>query len=247
MTEEEQSLANRSRSGDRAAFEALIHRTGRWLYARLYLQTGDPHRAEDLTQETFLTAWRRIGELSDSAAFRGWLAAIAHSVLLDSIKRERSKKRFRPGSTPMELDTLANADASPGEAADAAEQRQRALVMLRNLPEQFREPLMLRYLGGADYETISRQLGLNQRLPPRPSPTWAETVARPNDIAACGLAYSPRDSHAYSRSRLVSSHTSPPTSPAAFPRTIATASSNTSPSVLLAPPSSPPFSKWTKK
>ena len=52
----EEELAARSRSGDRAAFETLVRRTGRWVFARLYLQTGDAHRAEDLTQETFFTA-----------------------------------------------------------------------------------------------------------------------------------------------------------------------------------------------
>ena len=160
MTEDEEALAVRSRSGDRAAFEALIRRNSRWVYAHLYLQSGDAHRAEDLTQETFLTAWRRIGELTDPAAFRGWLSTIAHHTLLDAVKHERRKKRWTLTRTQHDADPPASETDSPLAIAESAEERQRALEMLRALPEEYRVPLTLRYIGGADYEKISEQLAL---------------------------------------------------------------------------------------
>ena len=56
MLDDEQSLVIRSRDrGERAAFEDLVRRTARWLFARIYLETGgDVHRTDDLLQETFL-------------------------------------------------------------------------------------------------------------------------------------------------------------------------------------------------
>ena len=63
----------------------------------------------------------------------------------------------------MNGDVLGSIPArSPGppEAAVAEESRQKVLAMLRDLPEEYRLPLMLRYLHDHDYETISRQLGL---------------------------------------------------------------------------------------
>ena len=48
MSEADEALVMRSRGGDRAAFEELVRRTARLLFARAYLETGDSHRAEDL-------------------------------------------------------------------------------------------------------------------------------------------------------------------------------------------------------
>lgn len=158
MDESDQSLADRSRLGDRAAFEQLVRRTGRLVFARLYLDTANAHEAEDLTQETFLVAWRHIRRLSDSAAFRGWILSIAHSVHLDAIKRQSRKKRGKRGTATM--DHLADGSPTPPQHLEQEEQRQKVLIALRSLPEDHQRALALRYLAGSDYETISRQLGL---------------------------------------------------------------------------------------
>jgi len=91
MVDAEQALVIRSRSGDRAAFEELVRATARGLFSRIYLQTADKHRTEDLVQETFLRAWRKLDSLSDPKIFRGWLAAIAHAVVLDAASAIRGK------------------------------------------------------------------------------------------------------------------------------------------------------------
>jgi RNA polymerase sigma-70 factor (ECF subfamily) len=56
---------------------------------------------------------------------------------------------------------LVDGQPSPDESAQLQEQRERALSVLRSMPEEYRQALTLRYLGGADYETISRQLALS--------------------------------------------------------------------------------------
>jgi RNA polymerase sigma-70 factor (ECF subfamily) len=158
------ALVAASRRGDREAFEELVRRTARLVYARAYLETGDRHRAEDLVQETFLTAWRKLDQLTDAAGFRPWLMTILHSVLIDSVRRASRKKRKRGGGSgdAGESDVLRLADPSPtpAVAAQTNEERQRALSILRSLPREYQQVLMLRYLAGADYDTIARQLAL---------------------------------------------------------------------------------------
>jgi RNA polymerase sigma-70 factor, ECF subfamily len=153
------SLAEAARAGDRAAFETLVRRTARLTFARLYLETGDVHRAEDLVQETYLLAWRRIGDLSDPSRFRAWLVQIAHHVMIDQARHSSRKKRLAP-LAPASASEAAATGESPAESAAHAEQRQRVLTVLRQMPEEYRLPLILRYLGEADYETIGRQLAL---------------------------------------------------------------------------------------
>lgn len=160
VNETDEVLVARSRRGDRAAFEELVRRTARVVYSRLYLETGDAHRAEDLSQETFLIAWRNVRQVTDASGFRSWLFSIAHSALIDSLRREGRKKRSGTRVGAERMDEVSDRTPAPDESAQREESRQQVLSVLRSLPEEYRLPLTLRYIGGADYETIGRQLGL---------------------------------------------------------------------------------------
>src|SRR5437763_12656391 len=96
MTDGDTMLVGRAKTGDRAAFEELVRRTGRLVFAKLYLDTGDPHRAEDLLQDTYLLAFRSLHQLADPAGFRAWLLAVAHRAMLDAAKRDSRLKRSGP-------------------------------------------------------------------------------------------------------------------------------------------------------
>jgi RNA polymerase sigma-70 factor (ECF subfamily) len=157
--ETDEALAQRAQAGSREAFEELVRRTSRFLYARLYLETGDPHKSEDLVQETFMRAFRWIGRLTDPKGFRTWLVTISQSALIDDYRRANRKKRGAPAK--HESEALSQVAAPPEEDPSQQEARERARSVLQSLPEEYRLPLTLRYLEGADYESIGMQLGLN--------------------------------------------------------------------------------------
>jgi RNA polymerase sigma-70 factor (ECF subfamily) len=156
----EEALVRSARNGDRAAFEELIRRTSRLIFARLFLEVGDMHRAEDLLQETWLRAYRNLAKLEKPGDFRAWLLRIAQNVVIDDARRETRQKRAAPAARRTLLEGLADHTPLPGDALERDELREQVLAVLRSLPEEYRLPLTLRYLGGADYETISTQLGL---------------------------------------------------------------------------------------
>jgi RNA polymerase sigma-70 factor, ECF subfamily len=160
MSDTDTVLVRRAKTGDRAAFEELVRRTSRLVFARLYLDVGDAHRAEDLLQDTFLLAFRALPRLADPAGFRPWLLAIAHSVLVDAARRDTRLKRAPPTRTGTPLSASPGAGPRPDEEAQREESRQRVLAVLRSLPEDYRLPLTLRYIVGADAEAIGKQLGL---------------------------------------------------------------------------------------
>lgn len=161
MGESDIALVLRARNGDRAAFEELVRRTSRLVFARLCLDTGNASRAEDLLQETFLLAFRSLRRLTDPSGFRPWLLTIAHNVLIDAVRRDSRRKRASPPQSDTPLTAIAASDPSPDEIALREERRQQVLSALRSLPEEYRLPLSLRYLTGADYDTIGEQLGLS--------------------------------------------------------------------------------------
>lgn len=161
--EGEATLVIRSRSGDRAAFEELVRKTARGVFAQVFLQTADAHRAEDIVQETFLRAWSRIRSLDDPKLFRPWVRSIAKSALLDAVKRENRKKRgwfFRRRDQRAMLE-LEDQSASPGESIEQDEQRRQVLELLKTLPREYQDVISLRYLTGADYQTIAKQLAIS--------------------------------------------------------------------------------------
>lgn len=146
-------------SGHRGAFDRLIERTSRLVWSHLILRTRDRSLTEDLTQETFLRAWRSISELKDPATFRGWLIRIAENVRLDEIKHRTRTKRGEPIAMESSDEPMASG-LSPDEQAGESELTRRAIEAIHELPEQYQQVLSLRYLAGADYEQMSQQLAL---------------------------------------------------------------------------------------
>ena len=162
MGEGDEALVVAAQRGDRAAFEELVRRTSRLVFARLYLGTSDRHRAEDLLQETWLLAYRSLRRLHDPSSLRPWLLKIAHNVLAEAGRRDaRLKRTPPPRAQGPALAEVPSRRPSPDEDAERADTHHQVLAVLRSLPEDYRLPLTLRYITGADYDTIATQLGLS--------------------------------------------------------------------------------------
>jgi RNA polymerase sigma-70 factor (ECF subfamily) len=152
-------------AGDRGAFVRLVGSTGRLVFATVMLAVRDPHLAEDLTQETFLRAWRAIETLRDPGKFNAWLIGIARATCTDEARRRTRQKRATPDSParPQRVEGLRLVDDradTPLDQADQQERRELLIDALQSLPEPQRQVLSLRYLAGADYETIAQQLSM---------------------------------------------------------------------------------------
>jgi RNA polymerase sigma-70 factor (ECF subfamily) len=161
LTESDDNLVLRAQRGDRAAFEALVHRTARLVYARLYLETGDVQQAEDLAQEVFLAAWRGIGRVVRPEGFRAWLLAIAQNQAIDAARRAGRLKRPRLAGDADVLLRLPSAQPGPVQRLEDQERREQVLALLRSLPEEYRLALTLRYIGGLDHPSIAGQMGIS--------------------------------------------------------------------------------------
>src|SRR5262245_3920023 len=158
MTDSDASLVQRAQRGDRAAFDELVRRTSRLVFARLHLACGDLHQAEDLLQETLLTAFRSLAQLVEPDKFRPWLLRIAANTAINAARHDQRQKRTPPNHSPLR--GLPTVTRPPEQRLEDDERRQQLLGVLRALPEEYRVPLWLRYFGGADYETIQQQMGL---------------------------------------------------------------------------------------
>jgi RNA polymerase sigma-70 factor (ECF subfamily) len=118
--------------------------------------TGNPNDALDLTQETFLKAWQRIGSFRGESAVYTWLHSICSRLCIDFLRRQKN----RPGD---ELDE-GFADSSPGpdELAENAELRGQLQAALERLSPAHRQVLLLREISGLSYGQIARSLRVSE-------------------------------------------------------------------------------------
>jgi RNA polymerase sigma-70 factor (ECF subfamily) len=156
------SLA-RAQTGDRVAFTELVkgHRGAVFRFARHL--TPDAASAEDVLQETFITALQRLAEYRGEGSFKGWLFAIARTKAW----QQRRLRRGEPETwEPVEsLETLAQAAGygsplNPEEFASRVEQRALLEAALALLPLEEREAVVLRDVEGLSGEETAAALNL---------------------------------------------------------------------------------------
>jgi RNA polymerase sigma-70 factor (ECF subfamily) len=82
-------LLQRIRNGAHDEFAELVRRHQAHVFAILYRYERDPHRLEDLAQDTFLKAWRALAQFDGRAPFQHWLSRIAVHAALDHLRKQK--------------------------------------------------------------------------------------------------------------------------------------------------------------
>jgi RNA polymerase sigma-70 factor (ECF subfamily) len=140
------ALVARVRAGDRDAFGRLYDTYSRMVHGILLARV--PYgEVDDLVQDVFLVALRKIDSLRDANAFGPWLAMITRNRAMDFHRRSR--------------DTAELTDDLPAAATSAPEaEATEVLNLIRLLPEAYREPLILRFVEGMTGPEIAERTGL---------------------------------------------------------------------------------------
>jgi RNA polymerase sigma-70 factor (ECF subfamily) len=141
-------LVTAARGGDRDAFGQLYRRYGRMVHGVLLARVPRGH-VEDLVQDVFLLALRRLDTLRDPARFGGWLAMIARNRATDFHRRSR--------------DTVELSDEMPAPREQGGDAEALAVLgVLRALPEAYRETLVLRLVEGMTGPEIAARTGMTE-------------------------------------------------------------------------------------
>jgi RNA polymerase sigma-70 factor (ECF subfamily) len=157
---DEERLIADAQSGDRAAFEELVRMYAERLHAVVVRICASSHDAEDVTQETFLRAWRAIDRFDGRSHFFTWLYRIG----INEAKRHGKR---RQGMRLVSIDEAPPGELTdPGETPEArahqSETRAALDAAVRALPIDYRAPLVLRDIAGLSTAEAAETLGLGE-------------------------------------------------------------------------------------
>jgi RNA polymerase sigma-70 factor, ECF subfamily len=147
---DEECLLRGLRAGRPEASAELVRVHYQPVYRLLAHLTRDVHRAEDLTQETFITAWEKIGGFQQKSSLRTWLHRIAYTKFVDSQRTRQRAEGLRDRIEPSPVRSVDPLDAAAAD--DEANKLHRALDQL---DESDRGLLVLHYLQGLSYREMS--------------------------------------------------------------------------------------------
>ncbi len=158
-------LVARVLDGSSDAFRSLVERYQRPVLSVIARMVGDPATAEDLAQEAFVKAYRKLGTFDSRRKLASWLFKIAHNTTIDHLRRARLD------TVPLETTTADGEDSwetlraseaeGPERRAEAAQLIAGLEAALGRLRPSYREILLLRFQQGLAYHEIVEVTGLS--------------------------------------------------------------------------------------
>lgn len=151
--EEVELLVSRAQHGDRAAYGELVARFQNAVYAVALTRVHDHAEAQELTQEVFVHAMRKLAQLRDARCFAGWLKQITVRMAINRLTR----RHLAHGTEPEMLDSVAARTAGPVEELERTEARRQIHTGLDRLKPLDRSTLEAFYLRGRTLKQMSRE------------------------------------------------------------------------------------------
>src|SRR5262245_45250940 len=162
----DQRLVAAVRAGDDRAFEALYQRYHRRIHAYVMGMVKDHGRAEDVTQEVFVSALRRMRDTERPIAFKPWIYEIAKNACIDQFRRSRRAEEISleadEGFAPADYGRLVGSDPSPDAAVAAKQELDHLCGALGGLSDTHHEILVMREFEGLTYREIGDRLGMSR-------------------------------------------------------------------------------------
>ena len=168
----EQQWLRRAREGDPQAFASIVQAYQKPVYNLCYRTLGDPHEAEDATQEAFLRAYTNFHRYDPERRFLTWILSIASNHCIDRLRRRRqiwvslddadnSEGDESPLSERLAASDKGFAAESPQHRVERHETSEQIQRLLGRLTPEYRVPLILLYWYDLSYEEIAATLNLS--------------------------------------------------------------------------------------
>ncbi|MYE89053.1 sigma-70 family RNA polymerase sigma factor, partial [Candidatus Poribacteria bacterium] len=153
------TLIHRAQAGDGRAFAELMRAYHAYVCTIVIGIVKNSHDAEEVVQDTFLSAYRGLAQLEDSAKFKSWLAEIARNRARNWLRKQRGDIV----SIDEVSEHLLQTEDSPDERLTRQEQRELIRRTMETLPQKDRDIARAFYLEGASYNELTSTHGLSDK------------------------------------------------------------------------------------
>ena len=163
MEKDDGQLIRSILSGDDEAFGTLVQKYQKSVHALAWRKIGDFHYAEEITQDTFLQAYKKLSTLKDPNQLAGWLYVIANRLCIDWMRKKKPTMHSLENTAVKAIDKLMyERYILEQREAEAAEHRYEIVKrLLEKLPESERTVVTLYYLGEMTAKEIGQFLGVS--------------------------------------------------------------------------------------
>lgn len=150
-------------SGDESAFTVLVERHRKWVHSLAWREIGDFHAAQEITQDTFIQAFKSLPNLKDSNRFSAWLYVIAKRQCVEWLRKKPVVMQSLDAMPAAELEQLFYTQYLEEEQMQASTDELRGVVegLLQKLPAGERSVMVLHYFNGLTCEEVSERLDVS--------------------------------------------------------------------------------------
>lgn len=155
------SLVELSLAGDHDSFGRIVARYQSPICALAYSACGNVGRSEDIAQEIFIAAWRKLNSLRDPALFKAWLYGIARNLIHNAFRRQARDPLADAESLQDEMEPYSNA-GEPDTQTISKEEETILWHALSGLPVVYREPMVLFYRQNESIPQVADALEISE-------------------------------------------------------------------------------------
>lgn len=153
----DQALIAACLAGEAKAYSQLVIRHQQKVYGLLFRFLGGRDDAEDICQETFVTAYQKLRLFDGRSSFSTWVCKIALNKARDFIRAGKTEAESLADG--VELESVADEpDATPAHALETRQVGEQVQRLLRKLPATYREVLILKHIEGYSHEEIAEMI-----------------------------------------------------------------------------------------
>lgn len=154
----DEKLVEQYRDGDQEAIAQLVTRYAGHIYNFIRQSVRDLNRAEDLTQEVFIKVWKSIAKFDAQKSFKVWIFKIARNTIIDFLRKKRDIN-FSEMGDDQDVFEIPDSSPLPSEIFELKKTREAVENLLGELPEKYREVILLYYQNGLNFREISEISG----------------------------------------------------------------------------------------
>jgi RNA polymerase sigma-70 factor (ECF subfamily) len=147
----ESKILRKAQQGDPEAFSALFEKYKDFVWNVVYRMVFDFDEAEDIAQEVFVTAWRRLGSFRADSAFSTWLYRLTVNKTLNHLRNRRNNLPLSDEAVTPNVDAEVFMRQNPEASIDELEAEQVLALLLARLDPDKRLAVILRELEGLSY------------------------------------------------------------------------------------------------